>query len=137
MFGARRRTSNGFHGEVMGTRNFVVIRTSNARTHRRNQFVSHVKTTVLMALYGGLRNSTCPYLSMMCKGEGTQAKEERKVKRFPPIGPLDNIVMDLLVPLPKTKNSNQNKLVIEDRYRKLRETSQCRRKPHHMSHPSY
>ena len=50
---------------------------------------------------------------------GLLHKKQHKTKVFPPSGPLDDIAMDLLGPLPQTRNGNQFILVITDRYSKL------------------
>ena len=44
----------------------------------------------------------------------TKRKKQQKTKLFPPTGLLDDIAIDLLGPLPKTKNKNQFISVIID-----------------------
>ena len=53
------------------------------------------------------------------KARGLLRKKQHKTVLFPPRGPLADIAMDLLGPLPMTKNGNQFILVITCRYSKL------------------
>ena len=53
------------------------------------------------------------------KAQGTIRKSQTLTKLFPPSGPLRDIAMDLISPLPKTKTGATAILVITDRYGKL------------------
>ena len=53
------------------------------------------------------------------QAKGVKGKKQHKTKLFPPTGPLDDIAIDLLGPLPRTKNGNSFIAVITDRYSKL------------------
>lgn len=44
---------------------------------------------------------------------------QNKLKLFPPRGPLHYITVDIILPLPRTKNHNLHVVVITERYRKL------------------
>ena len=50
---------------------------------------------------------------------GVRRKKQHKTRLFPPTGPLQDVAMDLLGPLPKTRLGNQYVLVITDRFSKL------------------
>ena len=51
--------------------------------------------------------------------QGTKGNKQQKKNLFLPIGPLDHIAIDLIGPLPKTKNKQQFISVITDRYSRL------------------
>lgn len=50
-------------------------------------------------------------------------KKNHETKLFPPTGPIDDIVIDLLGPLKKTRNDNNKIIVITDWYIKLTPTA--------------
>lgn len=69
-------------------------------------------TTVGIAVYV---QSCCSFP----KAKGQRNKKQYKTKLFPPTGPLEDIAIDFLRPLPKTRNENEFTIVIIDRYSKL------------------
>ena len=50
---------------------------------------------------------------------GTQYTKQKHLRLFPANGPLEFVAMDILGPLPKTKQGNQFVVVLTDRYSKL------------------
>lgn len=62
-------------------------------------------------------------------------KKQHKTKLFPLTGPLDDITLDLLGPLSKTRNDNHFIIVIAERYRKLTRTFPMYKLPLRISHP--
>lgn len=49
----------------------------------------------------------------------THRKHQRHMRLFPATGPLEFIALDILGPIPKTKDGNQYEILITDRYKKL------------------
>jgi len=54
--------------------------------------------------------------------QGTRHRHQKMMKLFQAKGPLEDIAMDLLGPLPRTRHGKQHVLVITDRYSKLTRT---------------
>lgn len=88
----------------------------------RKEDVPEIMLYLLLAVYGQWHIQSRTGFSILCQSQGSLRQEEQQDKTIFQTRPLEDIAIDFLGALQKTRKDNQYIIVINDRYRILTST---------------